>query len=340
MVNINAPLNFRHTNTLITTKTHHAPFKHETQVRNSVVSTMARPSTNGAIDNAEDYVGKHAMATQMRAFPMKHWRKQLNPTHGIGMNSSYGSGRSKVSVFDMDRPGGSTLVKDTCSCEEGNDSSSHIRTDFKALNQNSPPDSTSSPSMVVLQNNGFIDGGNNGHIYTGLYETKYIGCCPENNIIRSARTNVSKAYCSSTKQYLQSRCMTYDQKLSVNKIPGDDYPETSANANNLYATNNCPQNGPNGCKSTRGYNTTIYKPNNTQFATQGAVSSSTRLLKLQVDTITKNGNSFRSAWGDEGANAGNYQGTSMTPYFLKNKYTKGLPNCYGRRGSKYNSSCK
>jgi hypothetical protein len=39
---------------------------------------------------------------------------------------------------------------------------------------------------------------------------------------------------------------------------------------------------PNGCKLT------VYKPNNPQFAKQGAVSSSTRLLKLNVDTISTN----------------------------------------------------
>lgn len=39
---------------------------------------------------------------------------------------------------------------------------------------------------------------------------------------------------------------------------------------------------PNGCKLT------VYKPNNPQFAKQGAVSSSTRNLKLNVDTISTN----------------------------------------------------
>ena len=39
---------------------------------------------------------------------------------------------------------------------------------------------------------------------------------------------------------------------------------------------------PNGCKLT------VYKPNNPQFAVQGAVASSTRMLKLNVDTISTN----------------------------------------------------
>lgn len=39
---------------------------------------------------------------------------------------------------------------------------------------------------------------------------------------------------------------------------------------------------PNGCKLT------VYKPNNPQFAVQGAVESSTRMLKLNVDTISTN----------------------------------------------------
>ena len=326
-INISLPINISTSNTLITTKTHHAPFKAESQVKNSAVSSMARPSTNGDISNAHDYVGKRAMATVRRPFPMKHWRKQLNPTKG--------SGRSKVSIFDMDRPGGSTILnKDECACEENNNSTAYTRTDFKALNQNLPENKHCHPDMVKVLNEGYVQVGEpdklgSYRIYTGLYDTKYIGYCPKTNIIRSGRTNISKAYNSSTKQYLQSRCKTYEQKLSINKIYNDPYAEE----NNLYSTGTCPQNSP----PRQLCNTTVYKTSNTPFATNGAVSSSTRLLKLQVDTITQNGNSFYSAWGAEGANAGKYQGTSMTPYFLKNKYTVGLPRCYGPAGSK--SSC-
>jgi len=44
----------------------------------------------------------------------------------------------------------------------------------------------------------------------------------------------------------------------------------------------------NGCKLT------VYKPNNPQYAVQGAVSSSTRLLKLNVDTISTNAASIQN----------------------------------------------
>jgi hypothetical protein len=44
----------------------------------------------------------------------------------------------------------------------------------------------------------------------------------------------------------------------------------------------------NGCKLT------VYKPNNPQYAKQGAVSSSTRLLKLNVDTISTNAASIQN----------------------------------------------
>ena len=59
---------------------------------------------------------------------------------------------------------------------------------------------------------------------------------------------------------------------------------------------------------------------------QGAVSSSSRLERLKLNTITKNGNSFKTAFGSEGANAGKYHGTSTAPYFLKSKYQPCVPH--------------
>lgn len=56
---------------------------------------------------------------------------------------------------------------------------------------------------------------------------------------------------------------------------------------------------PNGCKLV------VYKPNNPQFATQGAVSSSTRMLKLNVNTIQ--------------TNLAGYKKSKMNPFLYKNK---------------------
>ena len=55
------------------------------------------------------------------------------------------------------------------------------------------------------------------------------------------------------------------------------------------------------------------------------MDSSSRLTRLKYNTITKNGNSFKTAWGQQGANAGRYQGTSDAPYFLKSKYQVCVP---------------
>lgn len=79
---------------------------------------------------------------------------------------------------------------------------------------------------------------------------------------------------------------------------------------------------------------TIYKPNNVQFQQQGAVSSSGRLAKLKYDTITKNGASFRSAYGAQAANAGKYTASPNTPYFIKNKINVCNPSIYHRNGNK------
>ena len=77
---------------------------------------------------------------------------------------------------------------------------------------------------------------------------------------------------------------------------------------------------------------TIYKPSNSGFSTQGAVSAGDRLTRLKYNTITKNASSFTTAYGSQGANAGKYHSSTSGPYFVKNK----VDTCYRRT---YNQSC-
>ena len=179
-------------------------------------------------------------------------------------------------------------------------------------------------------------------IQTGVYNIKNICCTPENNVIKySANTNLSQSYYSDSRGYLKSRGKLYAQKLSTIEISGNEYidsagnaipPSNSSTGSQVFQTNNCPypyQTGKNN-----NCNTTIYKRSNAQFATQGAVDNGTRLAKLKYDTITLNGNSFRSAWGQSAANAGKYHGdfNGTAPYFIKSKYTP--PMAWRRRGNK------
>ena len=91
----------------------------------------------------------------------------------------------------------------------------------------------------------------------------------------------------------------------------------------IYFINNpyygVPFSGPNnppGCKLV------VYKPNNPQFAKQGSVSSSTRMLKLNVDTIQTNAASLNR----NNVNLVNSENNTVTPEnttIFKNK----APTC-------------
>ena len=71
------------------------------------------------------------------------------------------------------------------------------------------------------------------------------------------------------------------------------------------------------------YNILHYKPSNTRFATQGAVTSSSRVLRIKYDTITRNGYIFQKTFGTGVASAMSY-GVSDVVYTVKDKM--GYPN--------------
>ena len=272
---------------------------------NSAVPIWSRPLTNGP--SATPIPDGNAF----KARPIKHWRKQLNPDTTQSVKNS----RSSVGM-PFDRPSGSVYLGVTTDCGDSCENSSKI-TELISNDKNLVFDTTKDASG------------------------KCVACNPERNIIKSATTVLSKKYYSDTKGYLKSRAQTYEQKLRTMPVSETTY------INNTDPTNPYPippSDSPNGtqvwntgdCLNFCGDNTmatTIYKPNNQQFSQQGAVSSGSRLARLKYNTITKNGASFRNAYGAAAANAGKYHGTNDAPYFIKSKES-GVCVPYRRNGKK------
>ena len=349
-------IGWRHSNSLITTKRVHYPTKTVPTTTNQVVPGLSRPNENGSLLNVpynqRDEAAHDFSGPAMKARPMKHWRRKLQPTPN--------SGRSVNSVsLVIDTPGGTTKSGNGESCDCGDaPGNSTAKFDEKLLKI---PSQRCDP-CVIVENKGYVQVGNPETVYdsnththvpvdpnsyqiqTGLYNTKRIGCCPANNVIRSAVTLMSKAYYSDTRAYLQSRCKRYEQKLSTNPVPGIQYigpdhmpnwpteecngPQTRLTGSCLYPACSYTQS----LQPTKCQGITIYKPNNVPFAKQGGVSSSTRTLSLRVNAVNLNGNSFYSAFGAQGANAGKYSTEYNPCYFVKNNYQ--VPNCKLYYGSK------
>ena len=139
---------------------------------------------------------------------------------------------------------------------------------------------------------------------------------------KSASTVLKKSYHTDSVSYLRSRGKTYNQNITGSY--------NTANASNEYDVNTLIDH--NGCQK----KTYIYKPNNKQFATQGAVSSSSRLERLKLNTIQLNNSTIRSAWAAQGANGGKYHGTMTSTYFIKSR--NNVCNEHTRRGNKLTCS--
>lgn len=131
---------------------------------------------------------------------------------------------------------------------------------------------------------------------------------------------LNTAYTNNT-AYLQSRCTTYDQKLSLTPVPGIAYfsqsgiplePTDDQSGPQVREPANCLAPLPLGCSI-------IYKPNNTQFAKQGGVSSSARLSRLKYNTLNQYGAEYQSANGAMNVNSGRYQVEPSPSYYNKYK---------------------
>jgi surface protein len=328
----NAPLNFRHSNSLITTKVPHYPTKLTTGM--TIIPGWNRPNANGqnANINDKDYNGPN-----FKARPLKHWRKQLQV---YNYNGPANNSRT-ATISELDRPG-TTVYHFTpdCTCVPDEGGNSYIISNNKFGYETKDDDYSKGVLDVKVQNNGFtvvpydattaqINDPTNQSAYkimTGIYNTNCINCSPQGNIIRSGIAFQSQAFFSYSNDKLETRCQTYEQNISTNKEPGCVYFDAQGIPLWPTDTRNGPQVvAPVNYQPTRLFNKpclseTIYKPSNVAFAKQGAVSGATRLRKLVSDTTMMNGSSFYSARGAEEANLGRYQGTNLSSnYYVKTK---------------------
>ena len=170
----------------------------------SIVAANSRPLTKG--DTSENPMNR-------KANPIKHWRKQLMPRDG--------SGHGKVSVgLAIDRPGGSHLVKNSCSLLQ-------------------------KPCSDTIKN--YIEDTDSRSLIPNC--SKKI--CNKQRITRSASTIISKSYYTTNKEYLRKRVRLYDQNQLLSPKAGNEYldnttdsatllpPSDSINGSQVYNSTNC-----------------------------------------------------------------------------------------------------
>lgn len=159
---------------------------------------------------------------------------------------------------------------------------------------------------------------------------KRICCNPEANLITYKTAPLEKNYISYS-YYLKNRCYTYNQNISTTKVTGNTY----FNSNGIATY---PTEFPNGCQvlhkkecssdcckcycGTNGrIQDMIYKPNNRQFAKQGATSSRARINALKANAIDQGGALFNNANGLKKINNGICSLNGDSVYYVKTKPT-------------------
>jgi hypothetical protein len=224
------------------------------------------PATNSVVPSYSYNQINSGTAYTGMARPIKHWRKQLLPTH------SSSSGRAAVGM-PMDTPGGAVYLGNSSQSCLPYETATGIKENIEKYNNT---------NFITTPGDKFYDATN--------MKTVCIACNPPNQVIRRASSKMSSTYYSDTKGYLRSRGISYDQKLSANKAPGIIYfqdgqpvpPSDSPTGSQIRFTQSCGLTCQPGNRVT-----SIQKPNNIQYFQQSSVDSSSRMERVKINTINK-----------------------------------------------------
>lgn len=276
----------------------------------------SRPETNGSwAINKEGYDTERKDGNAFIPRPMKHWRKQLqsDPVRG---------GTKNINIYDIDTPGLYNILNNRNCCNDINNNISHSIISNIQMKDNS----TIYDNSETKAN--YDDDPNCWNSSFG----KRICCNPENNLIVYKTQPIEKNYISYS-NYFQHKCYNYNQNISTKKKNGNiyfdqngiaTYPNNSYNGCQILNKKNCSTNccenqlsTPNvsSCKS----QTIVYKPNNRQFAKQGATTCKNRLVRLKMNTIDQGGALFNNANGLKVINNGICGINGDSVYYVKTK---------------------
>lgn len=144
-------------------------------------------------------------------------------------------------------------------------------------------------------------------------------CRSSGMIKKSFNANNVQNYYTDTKQYLTARNKTLEQNSYHYLVSGNN----AAMAGSPLAANNVYR--PQGHADCSGVLHNTYKPNNSQYAQQGAVDSSARTTRAKYNIITTNASIFYKRIGAATGNAMAYDGAQTGPYTVKSKTAYPIP---------------
>lgn len=246
-----------------------------------------------------------------RARPLKHWRKQYGITNDPRKDPRL-TNSNPVLINNYTQPGG-YIINDISKC---NDKCNNIvGGTVTIINNKSNSCDTSGTSVDSITCNGE----KNCIKYDIPSQARKRTLFSYNN---NKSCNPNTSYFS-YHQYNYARCGTYNQNITTQCSP---YCCKSNSPDNLPNSNCCNC----GCDLSQSMYQTPYckaraivKPNNPKYHQQGAVSSSSRILRAKLNAVNKNAQSIGNKYGDATQNALNYNGQPEAPFINKWKMNAG-----------------
>lgn len=249
---------------------------------------------------------EYSMSNFLRSPPLKIYRREI-----ATVDNTSGS-RKSTTLQSFETPGGAVMVNPETTNFDCKGITTTNEFNYNDQNASFNPCSACDTPLEGATDSTFVrslsaqDNARRRVRSGGMNRTKFI-----------ASKNNTKNYYTSSSQYLHGRNKTFKQnQFNSLRMEGAHSDE------NVYSSNTIQSCGTDENGNTS-YVPVYYKPNNSKFANQGGVSSSTRLVRLKYDTITDVGSSYTAAFGKQTANALAY-GVPANGYTIKDKI--GYPN--------------